>query len=219
MISKTSFLCSVLASCVLLYPSVLSSGEIYNTPKAPIKFSTKDIKDYGLAFEHVKIEIKGLKRNYNFLWLSDLHVISEDLSEIELPKRKMIAYRRDKRFANAKSGKNPVTLWRALPKMLNNSGANMIFLGGDICDYGSIENMKILKEGNFITIDDKGYIEFTDEGYKLAQEVYNRHQALTQFLVLIGVDKEQAENDACRIEHVISKETYYCIANFVKKQS
>ena len=79
--------------------------------------------------------------------------------------------------------------------------------------------MKILKEGNFITIDDKGYIEFTDEGYKLAQEVYNRHQALTQFLVLIGVDKEQAENDACRIEHVISKETYYCIAEFVKKQS
>jgi hypothetical protein len=59
----------------------------------------------------------------------------------------MIAYRRDKRFANAKSGKNPVTLWRALPKMLNNSGADMIFLGGDICDYGSIENMKILKEG------------------------------------------------------------------------
>ena len=79
--------------------------------------------------------------------------------------------------------------------------------------------MKILKEGNFITIDDKGYIEFTDEGYRIAQEVYNRHQALTQFLVLIGVDKEQAENDACRIEHVISKETYYCIANFVKKQS
>ena len=79
--------------------------------------------------------------------------------------------------------------------------------------------MKILKEANYITIDDKGYIEFTDEGYKLAQEVYNRHQALTQFLVLIGVNKEQAENDACRIEHVISKETYYCIANFVKKQS
>ena len=79
--------------------------------------------------------------------------------------------------------------------------------------------MKILKEGNFITIDDKGYIEFTDEGYRIAQEVYNRHQALTQFLVLIGVDKEQAENDACRIEHVISKETYYCIAEFVKKQS
>lgn len=79
--------------------------------------------------------------------------------------------------------------------------------------------MKILKEANYITIDDKGYIEFTDEGYKLAQEVYNRHQALTQFLVLIGVDKEQAESDACRIEHVISKETYYCIANFVKKQS
>ena len=79
--------------------------------------------------------------------------------------------------------------------------------------------MKILKEANYITIDDKGYIEFTDEGYKLAQEVYNRHQALTRFLVLIGVNKEQAENDACRIEHVISKETYYCIANFVKKQS
>ena len=79
--------------------------------------------------------------------------------------------------------------------------------------------MKILKEAQLITIDDKGYIEFTQEGIQMAQEVYDRHRALTQFLVLIGVNEEQAENDACRIEHVISKETYHCIANFVKKQS
>ena len=124
-----------------------SGGEIRSTPPEPVKFSAKDIRNYALTFEHVKVEIPGLKRNYSFLWISDLHVISEDLSEIAPEKRKMIASRRDKRFANPRSGKNPVTLWRALPDMLNKSGADMIFLGGDICDYGSVENLRILKDG------------------------------------------------------------------------
>ena len=78
--------------------------------------------------------------------------------------------------------------------------------------------MKILKEANLIVIDNKGYIDFTDEGRLVAQKVYNRHVVLTDFLSYIGVSQDQAENDACRIEHIISEETYVCLKEYLKKQ-
>ena len=65
----------------------------------------------------------------------------------------------------------------------------------------------------------KGYIDFTDEGRRIAEKVYNRHQILTAFLISIGVSEKQAEEDACRIEHIISDETQQCIQDFLKKQS
>ena len=67
--------------------------------------------------------------------------------------------------------------------------------------------MKILKESKLITVDSKGYIDFTDEGLNIAEGVYGRHVALTEFLIKIGVADKQAEMDACRIEHIISDET------------
>ena len=70
-----------------------------------------------------------------------------------------------------------------------------------------------------ITIDKKGYIDFTSQGEKIASGVYARHVTLTNFLSYIGVDKELAENDACRIEHIISEETFQCIKEFMEKQS
>lgn len=79
--------------------------------------------------------------------------------------------------------------------------------------------MKLLKESQLIVIDNKGYIDFTEQGRKIAEGVYNRHVTLTDFLVGIGVQAKQAENDACRIEHIISEETYQCIKKFMKKQS
>ena len=79
--------------------------------------------------------------------------------------------------------------------------------------------MKILKESQFIVVDNKGYIDFTQEGKRIAEGVYNRHITLTDFLISIGVENEQAENDACRIEHIISEETYQCIKEFMNKQS
>ena len=78
--------------------------------------------------------------------------------------------------------------------------------------------MKILKEANLIVIDNKGYIDFTDEGRLAAQKIYNRHVVLTDFLTHIGVSQDQAENDACRIEHIISEETYLCLKEYLKKQ-
>ena len=79
--------------------------------------------------------------------------------------------------------------------------------------------IKILKESELIVVDAKGYIEFTAEGRKVAEKIYNRHIVLTQFLELAGVSNQQAEDDACRIEHVISDETYECIKNYLAKQS
>lgn len=77
--------------------------------------------------------------------------------------------------------------------------------------------IKLLKESDLITLDDKGYIEFTQKGQLIADSVYDRHQTLTQFFIKIGVSNKQAENDGCRIEHIISEETYQCIKQFMNK--
>lgn len=79
--------------------------------------------------------------------------------------------------------------------------------------------VKLLKESEFIVVDSKGYIEFTDKGRTIAEGIYRRHTVLTQLLKTIGVSDIQAEEDACRLEHVISDETYQCIQEFLKKQS
>ena len=79
--------------------------------------------------------------------------------------------------------------------------------------------MKLLREAECITIDEKGYIEFTEKGLSIAKSILNRHKVLTQLLMIVGVDQSQAEEDACKIEHVISDETYHKIMKYVEKQS
>lgn len=68
--------------------------------------------------------------------------------------------------------------------------------------------MGILREDGMITTNEDGYMSFTDSGYKLATEIYSRHVLLTDFLISIGVDEVTAKDDACKIEHDISKETF-----------
>ncbi len=60
-----------------------------------------------------------------------------------------------------------------------------------------------------------GNISLTPEGLAIAKRTYERHKALTAFLEKLGVTDEQAEEDACKIEHVISQETYVAICNFM----
>jgi Mn-dependent transcriptional regulator len=74
--------------------------------------------------------------------------------------------------------------------------------------------MTILKEGGFVTIDDRNFIFLTDEGKKVAHSVYERHFFLTSFLVTIGVPHDIAEKDACRMEHVLSPETFEKLKQF-----
>ena len=68
--------------------------------------------------------------------------------------------------------------------------------------------MKKLRETGMITVTDAGYIYLTDAGRDQAEKVYERHRVFTDFLTSLGVDPEVAENDACRIEHVISEESF-----------
>ena len=75
--------------------------------------------------------------------------------------------------------------------------------------------MSLLREAGLITMDKHGWIEFTETGKKLAEQVYERHRLLTQFMVMLGVDAQIAEHDACRIEHVISPESFEQIKQFV----
>ncbi len=76
--------------------------------------------------------------------------------------------------------------------------------------------MKKLKEAGLIKIDDNGFITLTREGHVIADKVYERHCVLKQTLVNIGVSEEQAEKDACKVEHVISEETFEAIKKKVK---
>lgn len=76
--------------------------------------------------------------------------------------------------------------------------------------------MKKLKEAGLIDIDEHGFITLTKEGHVIADRVYERHRVLKKILINIGVDPKQAEKDACKVEHVISEETFEAIKKKVK---
>lgn len=79
--------------------------------------------------------------------------------------------------------------------------------------------MGILKASGFINVEKDGQIILTEAGLKRASDVYARHLLLTKFLnELLGVSMENAETDACHIEHVISQETFEKLGVFVDKQ-
>lgn len=71
--------------------------------------------------------------------------------------------------------------------------------------------MKNLREKNYITVMEQGYIFLTDSGREIAEMIYERHEFLTAWLASMGVDEKIAAEDACRIEHVVSKESFEAI--------
>lgn len=66
----------------------------------------------------------------------------------------------------------------------------------------------ILKKGGYVVTDKDGYLSLTDAGTEVAKKIYERHTVLTEFLVRLGVSRETAVEDACRMEHDISDETF-----------
>lgn len=75
----------------------------------------------------------------------------------------------------------------------------------------------LLKESGFIDIDENGSIQLTASGRDKAEAIYEKHELLTKFLIKTAlVSAEVAEKDACRIEHVISDETFHGIKEFLK---
>ena len=77
--------------------------------------------------------------------------------------------------------------------------------------------MKNLREANHITVTKEGYIYLTESGQKIAETIYERHQLLSSWLTTLGVDPKVAEEDACRIEHVISPESFEAIKKHVNR--
>ena len=87
----------------------------------------------------------------------------------------------------------------------------------DICEYMGYSKpsdsraVGLLKDGGYITVDGKGYITLTEEGTAVALKMFERHTMLTNFLVRLGVDEKTASEDACKIEHHISEESFNAI--------
>lgn len=77
--------------------------------------------------------------------------------------------------------------------------------------------VSLLREDGYITNDPHGMILLTEKGEKMASKIYDRHETLTKFLVKIGVSDETAQQDACKIEHIISDESFEKIKEIVSK--
>lgn len=75
--------------------------------------------------------------------------------------------------------------------------------------------MKNLRENGYILMDKDGFIALTEKGHEIAETIYERHTLLSSFLMYLGVSKETATQDACRIEHVISPESFEALKQHV----
>lgn len=93
----------------------------------------------------------------------------------------------------------------------------------DISEYMSFSKpsvsraVNLLKDGGYILISKEGYITLTDLGREIAEKIYERHTILTKCLIALGVSEETATEDACKIEHDISDETFSAIKSHVIK--
>ena len=77
--------------------------------------------------------------------------------------------------------------------------------------------MKKLRESGYILVDEFGHISLTDTGREIAERIFERHTFLSKWLIAIGVSPETAAEDACRMEHVVSNESFEAIRSFVEK--
>ncbi|MBR3767166.1 MAG: metal-dependent transcriptional regulator [Clostridia bacterium] len=75
----------------------------------------------------------------------------------------------------------------------------------------------LLKNGGFITVGENGELKLTEEGYNISQTMFERHTILSECLIKLGVSEETAAEDACKIEHVISEESFEAIKKFISK--
>jgi len=76
--------------------------------------------------------------------------------------------------------------------------------------------MKNLREQKLIEIDNDGFISLTDDGRQIAESMYERHMLISDWLAFLGVDRVTATNDACRMEHAMSDQSFTAIKNHIK---
>lgn len=75
----------------------------------------------------------------------------------------------------------------------------------------------LLKNGGYLTVDEDGYLNLTDTGREIAEKIYARHTMISGFLIKLGVDPEIAADDACKIEHHLSDESFDAIKTLYEK--
>lgn len=78
--------------------------------------------------------------------------------------------------------------------------------------------MKKLRESGYIEMSDEGYITLTDTGRRIAESMFEMHNVISNWLITLGVDEDVALEDACRVEHVISNESFEAIKRLVEEQ-
>lgn len=77
--------------------------------------------------------------------------------------------------------------------------------------------VSILKKGGYVLMDDNGHLTLTNTGLEIAQKIYERHTTLTDFLIRLGVNEKTAAEDACKMEHDISDETFAAMKKHAEK--
>lgn len=103
----------------------------------------------------------------------------------------------------------------------NNSSVRSI----DVCEYMGFSKPSVsravglLKKGGFVVTDKDGFLSLTKEGIAVAEKIYERHTVITELLVRLGVDKETASEDACKIEHDISDISLEAIKKFIQQKT
>lgn len=93
----------------------------------------------------------------------------------------------------------------------------------DVCEHMGFSKpsvsraISLLRSGGYVNMDRDGYLTLTDEGARVAQKIYDRHNLLTRLFVSLGVSEDTASSDACKIEHHVSDETFEAIKRYVEK--
>ena len=72
----------------------------------------------------------------------------------------------------------------------------------------------LLKNGGFVIADENGFLSLTEAGLEVARKIYERHTVMTKLLIYLGVDKETATEDACKLEHAISDKSFEALKKF-----
>ncbi|MBO5906667.1 MAG: metal-dependent transcriptional regulator [Clostridia bacterium] len=94
----------------------------------------------------------------------------------------------------------------------------------DVCEHMGFSKpsvsraISLLRSGGYVNMDSDGFLTLTDVGLEVAEKIYLRHELLTRFLISIGVSTDTASNDACKIEHCISDESFNAIKKYMKNK-
>ncbi|MCQ2469067.1 MAG: metal-dependent transcriptional regulator [Ruminococcus sp.] len=90
----------------------------------------------------------------------------------------------------------------------------------DICSYLGYSRptvsiiLKKMKDEELVIVDNDNHIQLTEKGRSIAETIYDRHTVLTGFFEMLGVDRDTAAEDACKVEHDLSQKTYSCLKEY-----